>query len=208
MRWTNKDKPNTLGALSWLIANEYVNYLLSSTQDAGWYGTGNTASICEALERGTVQEFGGGDSGGLIIRQMRNLRVKDKGLSWLFADLSKMQKLCLLTAVLVDGHKTSRGAPLSNARIAATLPTYAAQLRLGPAHSTMTDKTFGGHVSEGKKRFINRVVLELKTLAEKEERDETEREEAAQGTCHEDEKGDDGVNSGKLSKADAELLVS
>ena len=173
MRWLDKDKPNTLGALTWLIANEYVNYLLSSTEDAGWHGIGNTASICDSLRMGVVPDFGGrGDKGHLIIRQMRSLQVKDKGLAWLFEDLSKMQKLCLLTAVLVNDHKTSRGKPLSNARIAATLPTYAAQLRLGPAHSTMTEKTFGGHVSEGKKRFINRVVQELKALAEKTERED------------------------------------
>jgi len=177
MRWMNKDKPNTLGALSWLIANEYVDYLLSSTADAGWKGIGNTGTICDSLQSGTVPTFGGGgDSNAAMIRQIEALRVRDKGLGWLFADLSKMQKLCLLTAVYASGHKTSRGKPLSNARIAATLPTYAAQLRLGPAHSTMSEKTFANHVAEGRKRFINRVMLELKSLLEKGESEKVEKE--------------------------------
>ncbi len=173
MRWINKDKPNTLGALSWLIANEYVNYLLSSTQDAGWKGVGNTGSICDSLRSGTVPTFGGGgDSNAAMIRQIEALRVRDKGLAWLFADLSRMQKLCLLTAVLANGHKTIRGVPLSNARIAATLPTYAAQLRLGPAHSTMSEKTFANHVAEGRKRFMVRISAELVALINKKEQEQ------------------------------------
>ncbi len=162
MRWLNRDKPNTLGALGWRIVNDHINYLISSSADAGWSGVGNTGRICEAIESGITQTFGGGgDSNAAMIRQIRALAEKDKGLSWLFCDLSRMQLLCLLAAVLAEGRKTMKGKPLSNARIGASLPEFAAELRLGPARATLSEKTFSNNVAEGRKRFLLKLQNEL-----------------------------------------------
>lgn len=162
MRWLNRDKPNTLSALGWRIVNDYVTYLIASTADAGWSGVGNTGRICESIQTGVTQSFnGGGDSNAAMIRQIRALSVKDKGHAWLFNDLSPMQRLCLLAAVLAEGRKTIKGKPLTNARIAATLPMFAAELRIGPAHATPSEKTFSNNVAEGRKRFLLKLQSEL-----------------------------------------------
>lgn len=162
MRWLDRDKPNTLGALGWRIINDQVTFQTSSSSDAGWSGVGNTGRICESLEQGVTPSFGGGGgSNDAMIRHVRLLSVKDKGFAWLFCDLSRMQKLCLFAAVLADGRRTIKGAPLTNARIAATLPAFAAELRLGPAHSTPSEKTFANNVAEGRKRFLDKLQREL-----------------------------------------------
>lgn len=162
MRWLDRDKPNTLGALSWVIINEYVDYLISSTADAGWSGVGNTGRICHALATGIVPDFNREvDGNAAMIRQIKLLTVRDKGLGWLFDDLTKMQKLCLLSAVLAEGRRTSQGKALSNARIAATLPVFAAELRLGPPRAIPSEKTFANNVVEGRKRFLLKLKFEL-----------------------------------------------
>lgn len=162
MRWLNRDKPNTLGALGWRIVNDQVTYLISSSADAGWSGVGNTGRICESALLGITPTFGGGgDSNAAMIKQIRALSVKDKGFDWLFCDLSQMQKLCLFAAVLAEGRKTIKGKPLTNARIAATLPTFAAELRLGPAHATPSEKTFANNIAEARKRFLLKLQTEL-----------------------------------------------
>ena len=171
MRWLDRDKPNTLGALGWRIVNDQVTYLISSSEDAGWSGVGNTGRICESFESGVTPTFGGGgDSNAAMIRQIRVLTVKDKGLNWLFSDLSRMQKLCLFAAVLAEGRKTTKGKPLSNARIAATLPVFAAELRLGPAHASPSEKTFANNVAEGRKRFLLKLQAELAARLTEEQR--------------------------------------
>ncbi|KZN12617.1 hypothetical protein [Marinomonas sp. TW1] len=165
MRWLDRDKSNTLGALGWRIINDQITYLTASSADAGWTGVGNTGRICESLQTGVVPSFqGGGESNAAMMRQIRMLSAKDKGFAWLFADLSRMQKLCLFAAVLAEGRKTTQGKPLSNARIAASLPVFAAELRLGPAHKSMSEKTFANNVAEGRKRFIKRLEKELVSL--------------------------------------------
>ncbi|ADZ91078.1 hypothetical protein GV054_09045 [Marinomonas mediterranea] len=170
MRWKDKDKLNTLGSLSWRIINDHVTYLISSTADAGWKGVGNTGRICESLMFGVSPTFsGGGDSNAAMIRHIKALSVKDKGFSWLFRDLSRMQKLCLFAAVLAEGRRTIKGRPLSNARIAATLPTFAAELRLGPAHTVPSEKTFANNVSEGRKRFLATLEEELQSRLSEDE---------------------------------------
>ena len=161
MHWTDRDKPNTLGALGWRVVNDHINYLIASSADAGWSGVGNTGRICESIQTGVVPTFGGGDSSGAMIRQLRALTAKDKGFSGLFADLSRMQLLCLLTAVLAEGRTTRQGKALSHERIAATLPAFAAELRLGPVHTPPSAKTFANHVAEGRKRLLLRLQSEL-----------------------------------------------
>lgn len=162
MRWLDRDKPNSLGALGWRIVNDYVTYLASSSADAGWYGVGNTGRICESIEVGITPTFlGGGDSNAAMIQQVRGLSARDKGHAWLFCDLSRMQLLSLLAAVLAEGRRTAQGKGLSNARIASTLPTFAAELRLGPAHATPSEKTFANNVAEGRKRFLLKLQTEL-----------------------------------------------
>jgi hypothetical protein len=162
MRWLDRDKPNTVGALGWRIVNDQITYLIASTADAGWSGVGNTGRICESLEQGVTPSFGGGgDSNGAMIKHIRGLSVKDKGFTWLFCDLSRMQMLCLFAAVLAEGRRTIKDAPLTNMRIAATLPAFAAELRLGPAHTTPSEKNFANHVAEGRKRFLLKLQKEL-----------------------------------------------
>ncbi len=162
MRWLDRDKPNTLGALGWRIVNDHVTYLIASSADAGWSGVGNTGRICDSAQLGVTPTFGGGgNSNNAMIKHIRALSVKDKGFAWLFCDLSRMQQLCLLAAVLAEGRKTIKGKPLTNARIAATLPTFAAELRLGPAHTTPSEKNFANHVAEGRKRFLLKLQTEL-----------------------------------------------
>ncbi|MBJ7536646.1 hypothetical protein [Marinomonas transparens] len=162
MRWLNRDKPNSIGALGWKIVNEHINYLISSSADAGWSGVGNTGRICESIESGITPTFDTGiDNDSAMIRQIRSLTVKDKGLSWLFADLTRMQTLCLLAAVLAEGRRTIQGEPLSNGHIAATLPVFAAELRLGPVHKAPSEKTFANNVAEGRRRFMLKLQAEL-----------------------------------------------
>ncbi|MEL0623842.1 hypothetical protein V6238_12140 [Marinomonas arenicola] len=162
MRWKDREKPNTLSALGWRIVNDHVTYLIAGTADAGWAGVGNTGRICESLEQGVTPSFSGGGSNSAMIKHIRALSVKDKGFAWLFCDLSRMQLLCLLAAVLAEGRRTTKGASLTNMRIAATLPVFAAELRLGPAHATPSEKSFSNHVAEGRKRFLVRLQNEVK----------------------------------------------
>ena len=162
MRWLDRDKPNSLGALGWRIINDQVTYLTSSSSDAGWSGVGNTGRICDALEQGVTPSFGGGGgSNDAMIRHVRLLSVKDKGFEWLFCDLSRMQKLCLLVAVLADGRKNEWGEAPSNAAICAMLPGYAAELRLKAPHKTVRPENFTNHVAAGRSAFIKRVEQEL-----------------------------------------------
>jgi len=162
MRWKDREKPNTLSALGWRIVNDHVTYLIAGTADAGWAGVGNTGRICESLEQGVTPSFsGGGGSNSAMIKHIRALSVKDKGFTWLFCDLSRMQMLCLFAAVLAEGRRTIKDAPLTNMRIAATLPVFAAELRLGPAHATPSEKSFSNHVAEGRKRFLARLQDEV-----------------------------------------------
>jgi len=166
MRWINRDKRGSVESLAFQIVDRHISYLISSSADAGWMGASNAGMICDSLESGLTPDFnGGGNSNAVMIRQIELLSVRDKGFSWLFEGLSRMQRLCLFAAVLAEGRRDARGIPPSNVRIAAELPVYAAELHLGPAHSTPTEKTFNNHVSEGRKRFISKVTSELVVIA-------------------------------------------
>lgn len=168
MRWINRDKRGSVESLAFQIIDRHISYLISASADAGWMGASNAGMICDSLESGLTPDFnGGGNSNAAMIRQIELLSVSDKGFSWLFEGLSRMQRLCLFAAVLAEGRKDARGVIPSSARIASELPTYAAELHLGPAHTTPTEKTFTNHVSEGRKRFINKVSSELAVIAAK-----------------------------------------
>lgn len=162
MRWINRNKPQSLGGISWAIINRHISYLVSSTLDAGWHGQSNAGTICDMLESGLMPDFqGGGNSNAKMIREVEKLSLKDSQLSYLFEALTPMQKLCLFAAVLADGRKNERGEAPSNAAICAMLPGYAAELRLKAPHKTMGEKVFANHVAAGRSDFIKRVEKEL-----------------------------------------------
>ncbi len=162
MRWINRNKPQSLGGISWAIINRHISYLVSSTLDAGWHGQSNAGTICDMLESGLMPDFqGGGNSNAKMIREVEKLSLKDSQLSYLFDALTPMQKLCLFAAVLADGRKNEHGQPPSNAAIVAMLPGYAAQLRMKAPHKAILVNRFEKHVAEGKSRFVKRVEQEL-----------------------------------------------
>lgn len=164
MRWINRNKPLTLGGISWAVLNRHLSFLVSSSLDAGWHGQSNTGTICDMLESGRVPDFhGGGNSNAKMIREVEKLNVSDK-FSYLFEGLTEMQRLCLYAAALADGRKNEWGVPPSNAAICAMLPGYAAELRLKAPHKTMGEKVFANHVAAGRLAFIKRVEQELTRL--------------------------------------------
>ncbi|WP_067096137.1 hypothetical protein [Marinomonas atlantica] len=162
MRWNDRHKPLSLGGISWNVINRHINYLISSSKDAGWHGQSNAGKICDMLETGIEPDFqGGGNSNSKMIREIEKLEVSDSGLDYLFSDLTPQQKLCLLAAVLADGRKNEHGQAPSNAAIVAMLPGYAAQLRMKAPHKAILVNRFEKHVAEGKSRFVKRVEQEL-----------------------------------------------
>lgn len=164
MRWINRHKAGSLGARSWAVINHHVNYLISSSQDAGWHGQSNAGKICDMLETGQVPDFqGGGNSNAKMIREVELLTHSDSGLDYLFSDLTRTQKLCLFAAVLADGNKDERGISPSNASIVMHLPEFAAKLRLKTPHKPMSEKVFANHVAAGRSAFIKRLAVELES---------------------------------------------
>ncbi|MBJ7550762.1 hypothetical protein [Marinomonas ostreistagni] len=163
MRWINRHKAGSLGARSWAVINHHVNYLISSSEDAGWHGQSNAGKICDMLETGQVPDFqGGGNSNAKMIREVELLTHSDTGLDYLFSDLTRTQKLCLFAAVLADGNKDERGVSPSNASIVMHLPEFAAKLRMKAPHKAVSVNGFEKHVSAGRSAFIRRLEVELK----------------------------------------------
>ncbi|WP_425641430.1 hypothetical protein ACPUEK_15965 [Marinomonas gallaica] len=162
MRWMNRNKPQSLGGISWAVLDRHLSYLVSSALDAGWHGQSNAGTICDMLESGVMPDFqGGGNSNAKMIREVEKLTTSDSKLGYLFSDLTDMQRLCLFAAALADGRKNEWGEAPSNAAICAMLPGYAAELRLKAPHKTLRPENFANHVAAGRSAFIKRVEQEL-----------------------------------------------
>ena len=164
MRWIDRNKPQTLGGISWSVLNRHLSYLVSSSLDAGWHGQSNAGTICDMLESGLMPDFqGGGNSNAKMIREVEKLTISDSKLGYLFSELTDMQRLCLFAAALADGRKNEWGKAPSNAAICAMLPGYAAELRLKAPHKPISEKAFANHVVEARKRYLITLQKELST---------------------------------------------
>lgn len=167
MRWKDREKTGSLGWLSWTIVNKHIDYLITSPQDAGWSGNGNTGKICDMLQSGIVPDFqGGGGSNDAMVNAIAKLSKKDSGYTHLFESLTESQRLCLFSAVLAEGRKDARGVAPSNAVIVSGLANYAAELGFQRRHFKMTEATFKSHLASAKSRYVHALALAVESSNE------------------------------------------